>query len=145
MKRNTQRAVAVSVAIMMLISCAGNRAPRVQAQNAALAVGEAILAIDQAERTLYATGTMVYTKADHDRVGAGILKALYASRALERAVAGWPQDGSSTNDAVDQASAGLLSALADLESILPATEQARVVLVSTIRAARAALAAWRQP
>ena len=118
-------------------SCAA-KGPRNQARVAALTVGEAVLGIDQVERTLFAQNA--FDKATHDRVGAIVLKALYASRSYERAVAAWP-DSSLEPSHVLAARHVLLAILQELGTILPASVSGRASFVVAVDVARAALTA----
>lgn len=117
------------------------RSPVAKVQIAALTVGEAVLAVDQAERTVRAANLPVYTKPDQDRVAAGILKALYASRAFERAAVAAPENG--TSEQIETAKRGLETALVDLGKAVPAVDAVRVPIIAAITAAQAALASWR--
>lgn len=123
-----------------LVACSA-RSPVAKVQIAALTVGESVLAINQAERTIRLANLPAYTKADQDTVGAGILKALYAARAFERAAVAAPTSG--TSEAIETAKQGLDLALKDLAAALPAVGQVRTPLLVAITAAQAALAAWR--
>jgi hypothetical protein len=130
----------VLVALVISAGCTA-RSPVAKVQIAALTVGESVLAIDEAERTVRAANLPVYVKADQDKVGAAILKALYASRAFERAAVAAPASG--TSEAIETAKLGLDAALKDLSAAVPAIQQVRVPIMAAISAAQAALASWR--
>lgn len=134
--------IALLVAIASLEACAA-RGPRNTTRVAALAVGEAALGLDQIERQAYTSGLYgadaVAAKATHDAIGGKVLIVLRAARAFERAAASWPDDGTPAPAAVDAARAGLLAALADVETILPAAAAARDPILRALAAVRAAL------
>lgn len=129
--------------ISLQASCAA-RGARNKAQVGALAIGEAVLGLDQVEHTLYRADPPPYDKPAHDKLGDAILKALHASRAYERAVVEWPT-GATKPQIVDAAEKGLTAALADVEAALPQAGAAREPLLRALAAARAAFAAQTVP
>lgn len=136
----TMTAVLLIVGLVVSAGCAA-RGAQARVRVAAMTVGESVLAIDQAERTVRASNLSSYTKADQDRVGAGILKALYAARAFERAAVAAPENG--TSEQIETAKQGLATALVDLGKAIPAVDAVRVPIIAAITAAQAALESWR--
>lgn len=142
----TDRAVNTFVLVALIpflfaTGCAA-KGPVNTARVAALTVGEAVLAIDEAEMTVYTAGTVPqYDRAAHDAVGGYILKALLAARGYERAVRALPitKDQSS----IDAAHDALVQAFTDIEHALPALQPVRQPVLMALAAARAALAAGR--
>lgn len=130
--------VRLSVLALVLALSACASAPVAKARTTALVVGEAILGVDQIERQLYRGN--VYDKATHDNLGAIILRALYAGRSYERAVAQL-ETGQSLPADVESAFKAVEVAIDDLQKAIPATAAARQPLMKGIAAIRAALAA----
>ena len=142
MTRTTRVLRSTSITALAIVIAAGSaacaaRGPRNQARVGALAVGDLVIAVSQAERSMYQT--KVYDPPAHEKLDAAIAKALFAARGYERAVKAWPTD-TPAPEAVDKAKAGLLAALSDVEQVIPAVAAARDPLMRALAAVRAALA-----
>ena len=142
--RRWQFAWAWVLGVALVASACAAKTPVARLQVSALAVGEAVLAIDQAERDVYRANLAGYDKADHDRIGAIVLKLLYAARGFERAVATLPASATSPSQEVLAAQAAVLAGLDDLTEALPAAERVRAPMLAAAAGVRAALVAWNQ-
>ena len=135
-KRQVLATTSLALALTLGVAACAAKTPRDRGRVSALAVGEAVLTLDQAERQLYEGS--VYDKATHDKLGAVVLRVLYASRAFERAMAGW-SEGVPMPQAVGTAEAALRAALADVEKAVPQAAAARDPLLRALAAIRALL------
>lgn len=136
----TQRALLLStlvVTVVLTVGCA-TRGPRDTVRVSALAVGEAVLALDRTERSLYEANA--YDKATHDRLGAGLYKVLTAARAYERVVAGVPEGEADLVQHVETARTLLLIALREFEALVPPISGAREPLLRALAGVHALLA-----
>lgn len=125
------------VTLATVWACAA-KGVRNQTRVGALTVGEAALAIDQAEHQLLAANVPGYDVAAQKAVSAGILKVLYAARAYERAAKDYPTTGTASEQ-IAQAKVGVARALDDLTAAIPATTAVREPLLRAINALRALL------
>jgi len=133
--------VILTLSASSFAACAA-RGPRAQIRVAAMSIGETALAIDQVERQVYAAGLTGYTKADHDRIGAIVLRVLYAARAFERAAAAISEGVNTRTEALTVAEVAVLAALDDLTKALPAIDGVRDPLLKAIATVRAAITTW---
>lgn len=138
-RRRSVRMVVMFSAILALgvalEGCAA-RGARNKTRVAALTVGDAAVAISQTEATLFSGGA--YPKATHDQLNPKIITVLKASRAFERAAAGW-QGGDVTPASVETARTALLAALDDLQGISNDLPPAFRQSIDALRSALAAV------
>lgn len=141
-ERETRR-WAIGLALVFALSaylqtaCAA-KGPRNTTRVAALTAGDLALDLDKTERDIRAANLAGYDKPKQDAVGAGILKVLYATRAFERAARQW-HEGDNTPAAVDSAKAAVVTALNDLQNVLPAIDGVRIPLLKALNALKAFL------
>lgn len=131
---------AAAVAILLILPACAAKGVRNQTRVGALTVGEAAIAIDQAERQVAAANVPGYDASAQKQVGAGILKVLHAARAYERAAASWQENGP-VPEQISAAKVGISQALDDLVAVTPSIEGVRSPLLKAIEVLRAALAA----
>lgn len=125
------------VLLVTLTACAA-KGVRNQTRVGALSVGEAVLALDQAEQQLAAAGIPGYDVLAQKAVGAGVLKVLHAARAYERAAKDYPVSGS-VPEQLAAAKVSITRALDDLVAAVPDISGVREPLLRAVNVLRAVL------
>lgn len=147
MNVRTHMLVGVGVTALLLaasVGCAA-RGTRNQVRVTALTVAEATAAVDRAEVQIALANIPQYDQAMQDGVNTAIGNLALASRAFIRAAAQWPAASATPPEAVLQARAGLLAAIADLERVLPPIERVRGPIVIALSGLQAAIEAAMVP
>jgi hypothetical protein len=130
-------ALLACVLLVTLTACAA-KGVRNQTRVGALAVSDAVLALNSAEQSIAAANVPGYDVPAQKAVGAGILKVLHAARAYERAAKDYPANGPAPQQLAD-AKVGINRALDDLVAAVPAIAGVREPLLRAVNVLRAAL------
>ncbi len=128
----------LACALLLTVTACAAKGVRNQTRVGALSVGEAVLALDQAEQQLAAASIPGYDVPAQKAVGAGMLKVLHAARAYERAAKDYPASGP-VPEQLAAAKVGINHALDDLVAVVPSIAGVREPILRAVNVLRAAL------
>lgn len=129
-------AFVLALAVTPLVTGCAAKTFHDQARVGAKTIGDAVLALDDAEWKAY--DAKAYGVDVHAKLGDAVTKLLYAGRAYERGVRAIPSNGTAIPQALTDAQKQLDAALADVSQLVPQTGSARTPLTTALEAVKAA-------